>query len=102
MSRILQQTVTDLSNSFHRGDSRGPEEIIYDLFKIPNREEASIGKLLMVLKSYGLHQSDPRLRSMMERVREIETKSEAADNEAKNQKHWKLSKEDFRVWVAIG
>uniref|UniRef100_A0A915DW06 glutaminase n=1 Tax=Ditylenchus dipsaci TaxID=166011 RepID=A0A915DW06_9BILA len=80
---ILQQTVDGLSNAFHRGDQKSPEDLIFELFKIPNKNEASIGKLLMVLKSYGLHKSDPRLRPMMEKIWEIEKQSEELDNEAK-------------------
>lgn len=36
-----------------------------------------------MLKSYGLHKNDPRLRPMMEKIYEIERQNEEIDNEAK-------------------
>lgn len=44
---ILQQTVEELSCAFQRLN-RNPENLIYELFKIHNKDEASIGKLIMV------------------------------------------------------
>jgi hypothetical protein len=46
------------------------------MFKIPNKNEASIGKLIMVLKNYGLLESDPRLLPMMKKIWEIEKAKE--------------------------
>ncbi|KAH7700457.1 glutaminase kidney isoform [Aphelenchoides avenae] len=94
MCHILQHTAESLSNAFVR-DQKSPEDLIFELFKIPNKNEASIGKLLMVLKSYGLHKNDPRLRPMMEKIWRIEKHNEELANEAKDPKHWKLKKEDF-------
>lgn len=54
----LQRTVEGLSNEFAR--ERAPEELIYDLFKLPNKEEAAVGKLIAVLKSYGIQASDDK------------------------------------------
>uniref|UniRef100_A0A7E4UNM0 glutaminase n=1 Tax=Panagrellus redivivus TaxID=6233 RepID=A0A7E4UNM0_PANRE len=95
---ILQQTADGLSNAFTR-DQKTPEDLIFDLFKIPNKNEASIGKLLSVLKSYGLQENDPRLAPMMERIWRIERENEEISNEARDPKHWKLSKNDFKLCV---
>lgn len=47
MAKILHETVNGLSNDFTRSD-KTPEEIIYELFRIPNKEEAAMGKLIAV------------------------------------------------------
>ncbi|KAI1726748.1 glutaminase domain-containing protein [Ditylenchus destructor] len=97
---ILQQTADGLGSAFHRGGDKSPEDLIFELFKIPNKNEASIGKLLMVLKSYGLHKNDPRLQPMMEKIYEIERETEEMDKEAKDPKHWKLKLDDFRMCIS--
>lgn len=43
---ILEKTIEGLQNSMASDES--PEELIFNLFKLPNKEEASIGKLLTV------------------------------------------------------
>jgi hypothetical protein len=91
---IIQQTAQGLSNTF-ACDEASPEDLIFNLFKIPNKDEASIGKLLMVLKNYGLQEEDPRLLPMMRKIREIEREREELMNETKDPKHWKLRTEDF-------
>ena len=98
MYNILQLTADGLSNAFAR-DQKTPEELIFELFKIPNKNEASIGKLLTVLKSYGLQESDPRLKPMMDKIWKIEQMKEEVSNEAKDPKHWKLSQEDFKLCI---
>jgi len=98
MYNILQLTADGLSNVFAR-DQKTPEDLIFELFKIPNKNEASIGKLLTVLKSYGLQESDPRLKPMMDRIWKIEKMKEEVSNEAKDPKHWKLSHEDFKLCI---
>lgn len=98
MYNMLQLTADGLSNAFAR-DQKTPEDLIFELFKIPNKNEASIGKLLTVLKSYGLQESDPRLKPMMDRIWKIEKMKEEVSNEAKDPKHWKLSREDFKLCI---
>jgi hypothetical protein len=44
---LLQHSQDGFSNCFHRSQ-KNPEDVIYELFKIPNKQEASIGKLLTV------------------------------------------------------
>lgn len=91
------KTKEGLANPF-ASDELSAEELIYNLFKIPHKSEASIGKLLMVLKNYGLFESDPRLQPMMHKIREIEQEREDRIHESKDPRHWKLSKEDFKKW----
>uniref|UniRef100_A0A914EL67 glutaminase n=1 Tax=Acrobeloides nanus TaxID=290746 RepID=A0A914EL67_9BILA len=90
---ILEKTIEGLNNTMASDES--PEDLIYNLFKIPNKEEASIGKLITVLKNYGLHETDPRLLPMMNEIRKIEQEKEEMFHEAKDPKHWKLNKKDF-------
>jgi hypothetical protein len=54
----------------------------------------------MVLKNYGLLESDPRLLSMMNRIWEIEKKKEERTCEARDPKHWKLKRDDFVKCIA--
>lgn len=42
----INETAESLSNAFIIDQQ--PEDLIYNLFKLPNKEEASIGKLLSV------------------------------------------------------
>ncbi|KAH7725993.1 glutaminase liver isoform [Aphelenchoides avenae] len=98
-AEMVQQTAESLSNAF-ACDEPSPEDLIFNLFKIPNKEEASIGKLIMVLKNYGLQETDPRLTPMMRRIKEIERAKEEQVNEAKDPKHWKLGKEDFKKCIS--
>jgi hypothetical protein len=42
----LEKTIEGLNNTMASDES--PEDLIYNLFKIPNKEEASIGKLITV------------------------------------------------------
>ena len=45
----LKKALDGLSNEFCRSNT-SPEELIYELFKLPNKEEGAIGKLIAVLK----------------------------------------------------
>lgn len=47
IGNVLQRTADGLANAFAR-DQKPPEALIYELFKIPNKNEASVGKLLSV------------------------------------------------------
>lgn len=50
-AEMVQQTAESLSNAF-ACDEPSPEDLIFNLFKIPNKEEASIGKLIMVMAAF--------------------------------------------------
>jgi hypothetical protein len=44
---MLSETVKGLASAFE-SNQKTPEELIYELFKLPNKEVASIGRLLSV------------------------------------------------------
>ncbi|KAI6233180.1 Glutaminase [Aphelenchoides fujianensis] len=94
----LQSTVDGLANEFAREQTA--EDVIFELFKLPNKEQGAIGKLLAVLKSYGIQDTDPRLKRMMAIIWEIERRSEERTHEAKDPRQWRLSRADFCRCVA--
>ncbi|TMS34707.1 hypothetical protein L596_002243 [Steinernema carpocapsae] len=97
------QLLADMTSRMQRTSTREQqtaEDLIFDLFKLPNRDEASIGKLLTVLKGFGLHEDDPRLRPMMEKVRMFESDIEERLNETKDPKHWKLKRSEFKKCIS--
>ena len=55
-----------------------------------------------MLKNYGIRETDPRLEPMMCKIREIEAEKEERVNEARDPKHWKLSREDFKRVISEG
>ncbi|KAK0394676.1 hypothetical protein QR680_000868 [Steinernema hermaphroditum] len=91
VAHIMSKTAEGLNQSF---DMRNPscEELIYDLFKIHGKEEASIVKLVSVLRSFGLRDDDPRLRGMREKMMEFET---VGDYDECESRHFRLSKAQF-------
>ena len=48
------------------------------------------------MKNHGLQKTDPRFAPMMRKISEIESEKEEKSNEARDPKHWKLSKNDFK------
>lgn len=44
----LSQTLRGLSNPYEKETTKGQEDTIFELFKIPGKNEASIGRLLTV------------------------------------------------------
>uniref|UniRef100_A0A914MTS1 glutaminase n=1 Tax=Meloidogyne incognita TaxID=6306 RepID=A0A914MTS1_MELIC len=91
----LQKTKQGLGNLF-ADDEQSPEDLIHNLFRVPNKSDAYIGKLIIVLKNHGLQKNDPRFAPMMRKISEIENEKEEKSNEARDPKHWKLSKNDFK------
>ncbi|VDL66923.1 unnamed protein product [Nippostrongylus brasiliensis] len=68
----MSKTVEGLKNAYDVRLPTSPADLIFDLFKVPNKDYASITKLIKVLKSFGLREKDPRLKEMMTRIRTIE------------------------------
>nr|CDJ80161.1 Ankyrin and Glutaminase domain containing protein [Haemonchus contortus] len=91
VAQIMSKTVEGLNHAYELRDS-SPEDLIFDLFKMPNKEEASISKLIKVLKSFGLRESDPRLRHMMDRMKSFEDE----DDDARN---FLLSRDKFKECI---
>lgn len=71
IARLMSETAENLHPSFD-GTKDTPEDVVYDLFKVPHKDEASIGRLLSVLKSMGLREDDPRLTGTINKVRFLE------------------------------
>ena len=67
IARIMSETAEHLNPSFD-GTKESAEDVVYDLFKVPHKDEASIGRLLSVLKSMGLQENDPRLIGTIQKV----------------------------------
>ncbi|RCN32899.1 glutaminase [Ancylostoma caninum] len=91
VAQIMSKTVEGLNHAYELRDS-SPEDLIFDLFKMPNKDEASISKLIKVLKSFGLRESDPRLRHMMEKMKSFEDD----DDDARN---FLLSRDKFKECI---
>ncbi|KAI1726768.1 glutaminase domain-containing protein [Ditylenchus destructor] len=91
---IMSKTAEGLAHSFDRNKS-SPEDLVYDLFKLPQRDEASIGKLISVLRSFGLREDDPRLRQMMEKIREFD----AMNDDDNDVRHFRLNRTPFKECV---
>ncbi|KAK6021128.1 hypothetical protein OSTOST_13210 [Ostertagia ostertagi] len=96
----LRQKLDGLANPYEKDSTKGQEDTIFELFKIPGKNEASIGRLLTVLKAFGLRMDDPRLKPMMRKLKQIEKQEEEKMNEVLEPKHWKLNKEQFIDCVA--
>uniref|UniRef100_A0A914W3A5 glutaminase n=1 Tax=Plectus sambesii TaxID=2011161 RepID=A0A914W3A5_9BILA len=89
----------ELSQAFDAGQ-QSPEAVIFELFKTPDKEEACIGKLISLLKSFGLREDDPRLKSMMDKIKELEEVREEFSNEAKNPLHGILNRAQFKSCIS--
>ena len=48
-----------------------------------------------MLKTYGLQDSDPRLKPMMMKIQQIEEEHERKGQDVRDPKKWKLNKDDF-------
>ncbi|CAJ0959639.1 unnamed protein product, partial [Mesorhabditis belari] len=78
VARIMSNTVKAL-NSAYEMRTISPADLIFDLFKLPDRDEASVTKLIKVLKSFGLREKDPRMKKMMDQIRTFEETKEEDD-----------------------
>ncbi|GMR34300.1 hypothetical protein PMAYCL1PPCAC_04495 [Pristionchus mayeri] len=78
VAQMMHQTVEALNHAFELRDS-SPEEHIYQLFQT-GEEEANISKLIKVLRSFGLRETDPRFATMLEKMKEFEDEDDDARN----------------------
>ncbi|CAJ0932298.1 unnamed protein product, partial [Mesorhabditis belari] len=92
-TKNLSESLRCLSNPYH--ENRGREDIVFDLFKLNGTNEASIGKLITVLKGLGLRRDDPRLKEMMLKLRTFTKLEEELNHEMRDPNHWKLPKDQF-------
>ena len=77
----LTQSLRHLSTPYER-ESKGQEETIFDLFKIPNKNEASIGRLLSVCFSSKTSLTDG---SGVEVIRFKRRRSEIQENDGEGE-----------------
>uniref|UniRef100_A0A914W2S0 glutaminase n=1 Tax=Plectus sambesii TaxID=2011161 RepID=A0A914W2S0_9BILA len=98
VAALLKDTQAGFKSVFE-ADQQSPEDLIFELFKYKDRDEACIGKLLSVLKSFGLREDDPRLRPMTEMIKTIELEQEIQNNETKDPLHWNLNRAQFNSCV---
>ncbi|PAV80317.1 hypothetical protein WR25_21636 [Diploscapter pachys] len=94
VAQILTKTAEGLRKSYEMSSERSPADLIFELFKLPNREEASISRLIKVLKSFGLREKDPRLRAMMAKIKFFE---ESDDEQSSNSNE--LSRHQFKECI---
>lgn len=64
------QTCLPHSEAFVGDRQNSPEDLVFDLFTIPHRDEAHVGRLLSTLRGFGLLSDDQRLAPMLEKMRQ--------------------------------
>ncbi|RCN32898.1 hypothetical protein ANCCAN_21284 [Ancylostoma caninum] len=72
VKRKVSKAMEGLKTAHEMFHPASPADLIFELFKVPNKDYASVTKLVKVLKSFGLREKDPRLKEMMERIQRIE------------------------------
>uniref|UniRef100_A0AC34FBB4 Glutaminase n=1 Tax=Panagrolaimus sp. ES5 TaxID=591445 RepID=A0AC34FBB4_9BILA len=92
---VMSKTAEALSKSYEY-KTTSAEDLVFDLFKAQGpKEEASIGKLLSVLRSFGLKEDDPRLKNTMDKIRDYDLMNEE-DNDVR---HYRLNRNQFKECV---
>ncbi|VDK72175.1 unnamed protein product [Onchocerca ochengi] len=95
VTRLLNDTAKRLKHVYQLSHP-SQEDLTYDLFKCPKKpEEASLGKLLSVLRSFGIREDDPRLKHTIEKLREYELQIE----DDCDTRHCLLNKEQFKECI---
>ncbi|KAF8362812.1 glna-1, partial [Pristionchus pacificus] len=89
VAAMMHQTVEALNHAFELRDSSpeymatlseaNSQEHIYQLFQT-GEEEANISKLIKVLRSFGLRETDPRFATMLQKMKEFEDEDDDARN----------------------
>ncbi|KAM3719809.1 putative glutaminase [Dirofilaria immitis] len=95
VTRLLNDTAKGLKHVYQLSHP-SQEDLTYDLFKCSKKpEEASLGKLLSVLRSFGIREDDPRLKHTIEKMREYELQIE----DDCDTRHCLLNKEQFKECI---
>ncbi|VDK78901.1 unnamed protein product [Litomosoides sigmodontis] len=95
ITRLLNDTAKGLKHVYQLSHP-SQEDLTYDLFKCSKKpDEASLGKLLSVLRSFGIREDDPRLKHTIEKMREYELQIE----DDCDTRHCLLSKEQFKECI---
>ncbi|TKR63083.1 hypothetical protein L596_026960 [Steinernema carpocapsae] len=71
VAQLMSKTAEGIDQAI---DMHNPSlsDLIYNLFKVPGKDEASVAKLIVVLRSFGIHEDDPRLAEVMDKIRHFE------------------------------
>ncbi|VBB28494.1 unnamed protein product [Acanthocheilonema viteae] len=95
ITRMLNDTAKGLKHVYQLSHP-SQEDLTYDLFKCSKKpEEASLGKLLSVLRSFGIREDDPRLKHTIEKMHEYELQIE----DDCDTRHCLLNKEQFKECI---
>uniref|UniRef100_A0A0N4ZIT7 glutaminase n=1 Tax=Parastrongyloides trichosuri TaxID=131310 RepID=A0A0N4ZIT7_PARTI len=92
--QIMNKTLEGLNHSYEFKKS-SQEDLIFDLFRIPNKEEASMGKLISVLRSFGIRDDDPRMKQTIEKMMMYEQES----SDDCDSRHNRLNREQFNICI---
>lgn len=88
----MNETMEGLNHSYEFKKS-SQEDLIFELFRIRSTEEASMGKLISVLKSFGIRDDDPRMKQTIEKMMLYEQES----GDDCDTRHNRLSREKFKM-----
>uniref|UniRef100_A0A0K0FCQ0 glutaminase n=1 Tax=Strongyloides venezuelensis TaxID=75913 RepID=A0A0K0FCQ0_STRVS len=94
VAQIMNETMEGLNHSYEFKKS-SQEDLIFELFRIRSTEEASIGKLISVLKSFGIRDDDPRMKQTIEKMMLYEQES----GDDCDTRHNRLSREKFKICI---
>uniref|UniRef100_A0A0N5CGC7 glutaminase n=1 Tax=Strongyloides papillosus TaxID=174720 RepID=A0A0N5CGC7_STREA len=94
VAQILNETMEGLNHSYEFKKS-SQEDLIFELFRIRSTEEASMGKLISVLKSFGIRDDDPRMKQTIEKMMLYEQES----GDDCDTRHNRLSREKFKICI---
>uniref|UniRef100_A0A915PXD8 glutaminase n=1 Tax=Setaria digitata TaxID=48799 RepID=A0A915PXD8_9BILA len=95
ITRLLNDTAKGLKHVLQFSHP-SQEDLTYDLFKCTKKTgEASLGKLLSVLRSFGIREDDPRLKQTIDKMHEYELQIE----DDCDTRHCLLSKDQFKECI---
>uniref|UniRef100_A0A0K0E4B9 glutaminase n=1 Tax=Strongyloides stercoralis TaxID=6248 RepID=A0A0K0E4B9_STRER len=92
--QIMNETMEGLSHSYELNKS-SQEDLIFELFRIPSTKEASVGRLISVLKSFGIRDDDPRMKQTIEKM--VMYEQESSDD--CDSRHNRLNREQFKMCI---
>ncbi|CAB3405636.1 unnamed protein product [Caenorhabditis bovis] len=96
----LDKSLRAMTNPYECVDQK-KEDFIFSIFKIAKKEEASVGRLLMMLHKFGLRDDDPRLLPMMKKIDYYFKNEEEKSAEGSDHKHYILEKKRFLECVRL-
>ncbi|CEF59993.1 No extended memory [Strongyloides ratti] len=94
VAQIMNETMEGLNHSYEFKKS-SQEDLIFELFRIPSTEEASMGRLISVLKSFGIRDDDPRMKQTIEKMMMFEHES----SDDCDSRHNRLNRQQFKICI---